>query len=351
VAAAIRTAIRGLRELAYRGLSDLGALDRIAASAWRQRRLVIMAYHGVSLHDEHQCFPELFVTPEFLERRFGALRRGKFNVLRLEEAAQRLQEGTLPQRSVALTFDDGFYNFHAAALPLLDKFGYPATNYASTYYVLNQRPIPGLALQYILWRARSKSLSAGTLPGQTKAVDLGSERQREELALTLLPLVEGSVGNQRRHDEYLYELSARLDVDFGEIVDRRLLHLMTLDELKEASARGVDVQLHTHRHRTPRDETAFRREVIQNREILEFATRCPAVHFCYPSGDVDRSMLPWLRQLGVITATTCDAGLATALHDPLMLPRYVDTMLQSDIMFEAWLTGATQVLSFRPARS
>ena len=56
-----------------------------------------------------------------------------------------------------------------------------------------------------------------------------------------------------------------------------------------------------------------------------------ATHFCYPSGDYSRDFLPWLRQLGIRSATTCVPGLA------------------SDFSFDAWLDGTAVLLPRRRA--
>jgi peptidoglycan/xylan/chitin deacetylase (PgdA/CDA1 family) len=128
------------------------------------------------------------------------------------------------------------------------------------------------------------------------------------------------------------------------------LNLMTPEEVTDIARRGFDVQLHTHRHRTPREKSVFCSEVVENRRILEELTGRPAIHFCYPSGDHDLAFLPWLRDLRVETATTCDPSLARAEHDPLLLPRYVDTMAQSEVMFEGWLSGAAEVLNLKGSR-
>jgi peptidoglycan/xylan/chitin deacetylase (PgdA/CDA1 family) len=122
--------------------------------------------------------------------------------------------------------------------------------------------------------------------------------------------------------------------------------LLTEEELAELARRGHDIQLHTHRHRTPRDETLFRKEIRENREVLEACTGRPAIHFCYPSGDVDDMFLPWLRETNVATATTGRAALATRDDDPLLLPRYVDTMAQSDLVFESWLCGIADLVKW-----
>ncbi len=343
----LRKAARHVRNGILAGFRTVGGFRGVASSAWRRRRLLILCYHGVSLQDEHEWDPELFVTPAFLRRRFDILRDKGYAVLPLGEAICSLQRGVLPPRSVVLTFDDGFYNFFSAAAPILEEFKYPATNYVSSYYCINQRPILGLTLRYLLWRARSQMLPLRVLPGQEGPVDLADLQQREKLAGSLFKEVRKLSSNRDAQHAWLGEVATQLGIDWENIVRSRLFHLMTAAEVTETARRGFDIQLHTHRHRTPRGKSAFCGEVIENRRVLEELTGRPATHFCYPSGDVDSVFLPWLHELGVETATTTFVGLARADHDPLLLPRYVDTMAQSEIVFESWLSGAGAMLSRR----
>jgi peptidoglycan/xylan/chitin deacetylase (PgdA/CDA1 family) len=340
----LHKAARYVRHAALAGFRALGGLGWVAASAWRRRRLLILCYHGVSLRDEHEWDPELFVTSAFLRRRFEILRDRGYAVLPLGEAVRRLRDETLPPRCVVLTFDDGFHNFFAAAAPLLEEFGYPATSYVSTYHCVHQRPVTGLALRYLLWRARARALAPGVLAGQDEAIALESPRQRERLAATMLDRASALPGDAAAQQAWLGDVAERLGVDWNSIVSTRLFHLMTPDEIADVARRGTDVQLHTHRHRTPREESAFRGEVLENRRIVEGLAGRRATHFCYPSGEVDPVFLPWLRDLEVETATTCRVGMAKPGHDPLLLPRYVDTMAQSEVMFESWLSGAGAML-------
>ena len=69
------------------------------------------------------------------------LARAGYNVLPLSEAVNRLQHGTLPDRAVVITFDDGLHDFYSVALPILESFGYPVTLYLTTYYVEFNRPV------------------------------------------------------------------------------------------------------------------------------------------------------------------------------------------------------------------
>lgn len=346
---ALRRVARRVRHAGLAAFRAARGYGWVADSAWRRRRLLILCYHGVSLRDEHEWNPYLYVTPAFLKRRLEILRRARYRVLPLGEAVRRLRGGDLPPRSVAITFDDGYYNFYAAAAPLLEEYGVPATNYVSTYYCVRQRPIPPVAIRYLLWVARRRVLEPGMLPGQSRRVELGDPAQRERLAEALTDAPQDPARDRASQEAWLGEVAARLGIDWDEFLRSRLFHLMNEAEVRDMARRGFDIQLHTHRHRTPRDKQAFSSEVTENRRILEALTGRPATHFCYPSGDVDAVFLPWLRELGVDTATTTAiAGMADAAHDPLLLPRFSDTMAQSEVVFEGWLCGVGDIL--RPRR-
>jgi len=108
-------------------LSSLGALridQATLRTRWRRNRLLILGYHGVALDDEHHWDPELYMTAAVLCRRLELIRDAGCRVLPLDDAVRRLYAGDLPPRSVALTFDDGGYDFYARAFPIVEAFGY-----------------------------------------------------------------------------------------------------------------------------------------------------------------------------------------------------------------------------------
>ena len=109
-----------------------GASGLLSGSAWRRHRLLILCYHGVSMYDEHE-WADLYISPETLRRRMELVARARCHVIPLSEAVDRLQKGTLPDRAVALTFDDGLHDFFSVAFPIVEWFGYPVTLYLTTY--------------------------------------------------------------------------------------------------------------------------------------------------------------------------------------------------------------------------
>jgi peptidoglycan/xylan/chitin deacetylase (PgdA/CDA1 family) len=334
---------------ALKALKVAGAFSLMRDSRWRQDRLLILCYHGISLDDEHHWRPALYMAPSQLETRLSLLKAGGYNVLPLGEALQRLQAGSLPQRSVAITFDDGTYDFYRRAYPLLRRYGFPVTVYQTTYYSDHQLPVFNLMCSYLLWKQRGKMLSGGSAIGLDDQLDLRAEAGRQQIVRKLIAMAEERGLSGQEKNEIARDLASMVGVDYDDLASRRLLHVMKPEEVKELAVEGVDFQLHTHRHRTPRDRSLFQREIRENRDRLTQLTGKVASHFCFPSGVYDRQFLPWLSEEGVQSATTCDVGMVTSKDEPLLLPRFIDTTRRSDVEFESWLTGVGDLLAVRRA--
>jgi peptidoglycan/xylan/chitin deacetylase (PgdA/CDA1 family) len=336
-----------LRRVALSTLKTSGVFSIVKNSDWRRQRLLILCYHGVSLEDEHQWWPALYVSPLLLERRFNILKKGDYNVLSLDDALQRLYKKELPPRSVAITFDDGAYDFHRRAHPILAKFGYPATVYLTTYYSNKQLPVFNLICPYLMWKARNLGAVDLSEFGIGHPVNLASDEARREATAQMMVWAERENLTADQKDQAAASLAARLHIDYREIVAKRILQVMNQQEVRQLAAAGIKFQLHTHRHRTPLDEKLFRREIRENRDCIAAAAGHTATHFCYPSGVYRPQFLPWLSAEQVVSATTCDTNLASAQDNPLLLPRLVDTSGRSDLEFESWVNGVGYFLSSR----
>jgi hypothetical protein len=91
----------------------------------------------------------------------------------------------------------------------------------------------------------------------------------------------------------------------------------------------------------PQERDLFVKEIEDNRRALEFGGKDNGLfrHFCYPSGIYYPETAEWLRQCGILTATTCVSGIASQLSDPYYLPRFSDSMNIPGLVFEGWLCG------------
>ncbi len=300
-----------------------------------RRKLRILCYHGFSLADEHEFRPGVFLRPSTFRRRLAYLAERRFSVLPLGEALDRMRQDRLPPAAVAITIDDGFFSVYDRALDILREFSFPATVYVSSYYCRFDHPVFRLAVQYMFWRTarRPVDLSGLDVPGLD-----GRGDDAETTMWKIIDHGETACNEPGRH-ALAAELGKCLDVDYRQICRSRILSLMEPEEISELPTAGIDVQLHTHRHRFPESETEVAREIADNRAFLQPLVDAPLEHFCYPSGVWSPNHWPPLSAAGVTSAVTCEPGFNDSSTPPLALRRFLDDEVIPQIEFEAEVTG------------
>jgi peptidoglycan/xylan/chitin deacetylase (PgdA/CDA1 family) len=340
--------LRGLKLSMLHASRALGLFRLVRDSGRRRQQLLILCYHGISIDDEHEWAPGLYMSQDAFASRLALLKRGRYVILPLADAVRRLHEGTLPARSVAITFDDGNFDFYSRAWPVLEMMGVPATVYLTTYYCDNNLPIFPLAVSYLMWKRRGILAALPVGSRQPLTIDTRSAEARRRTHDALLLHAQDEVLSGIEKDALAASLAAVLDIDYGPIRRRRLLHIMNPSEVRELAAAGVDFQLHTHRHRSPLDPQAYATEIADNRARITAYTGTTPTHFCYPSGVCMPEFAAWLEAQGVTSATTCEPGMATAATSRFELPRLLDHSEMTDVEFEAWLSGIGALLPRRP---
>ncbi|HLO28603.1 MAG TPA: polysaccharide deacetylase family protein [Anaerolineales bacterium] len=93
----------------------------------------ILMYHSISPKASRKFRP-FALSPELFGAHLAYLYENSYTPLSVSQWATALQGGTsqLPARPVVITFDDGFLDFYHAALPVLLKYGFPATLFIVT---------------------------------------------------------------------------------------------------------------------------------------------------------------------------------------------------------------------------
>jgi len=335
-----------LRQVVFRGVEGIGLGGLVSRSHWRSQRLLILCYHGFSRADEHHWNPTLFMTPDVFRHRIQLIRAGGYQVLPLAEAVTSLLAGQLPPKSVSITVDDGGKDFITSAYPVIQELGIPVTVYVSTYYVFDRRPVFDVGVSYFLWKggqSRAKLPSQHWLAG---SLDLSTKGAWQDASRKAYDFSRANRLSADEKHSLLKELARDLRLDFDAVMEDEFLHLMSSKDLTSLDPTLVDLQLHTHRHRVPKEDTLLQREIEDNRAALARIgfPQSRLSHFCYPSGVYRHAQLGVLRKLGIRSATTCVPGLAAVGDDPLLLPRFIDNALISEAGFKGWLSGIGAIL-------
>jgi peptidoglycan/xylan/chitin deacetylase (PgdA/CDA1 family) len=308
----------------------LSAADRFGLFALARRasaaRLRILCYHGLWTTPGFQYGDRLFMPPEQFEQRMTRLKRSGYPVLGLDEAVTALGEARLPANSVVITIDDGWASTYTHMLPVLEALDLPSTVYVTSWYIGRNLPVVNKAVDYLFARA-------GRDQGQAKPV---------ADAIEALPY------DQREPALRDLSVSLGLPLDWWET---RQFHSMTEAEVAACLHRGMDVQLHTHRHRaTP---ATLARELEENRALLARWTGLPPshfTHFCYPSGEYEPEAEPLLAAQNIRSATLIDQGTNAYGAAPYRLRRFLDGRSVTDAEFDAYLSGALDVIDAAAAR-
>ena len=337
--------LRTLKQGCLAAGRSCGLFKLASSSHFRNSRLLLLGYHGVSLEDEHRWDPSLFLSPDMFRRRMEALKRSACTVVSLEEGLGLTAVGKLPDRAVVLTFDDGTYDFYKIAWPILREFGYPATLYLTTYYVELPYPVPREIWPYMLWRTDISSVNAREILGKDVIFNLKDESGREEALRKVVSFADSEKMDGHHRNALSKKLAQLLGIDFDALCRSRICQLLRPEEVHELARNGVSVQMHMHHHKSPATHEAFIDNLRANREFITEMTGSEPNHFCYPSGHYNQESVRWLRDYGVKSATTCDLGLCSAKTDYLLIPRLIDTSNISDTGFESWLVGVGALLS------
>ncbi|MHB8773325.1 MAG: polysaccharide deacetylase family protein [Syntrophales bacterium] len=93
-----------------------------------RRRPRIVNFHRIT---EASVVREIRITPQVFRSQIEYLSR-EYNIIHLEEMVVGMESGKIPEKSVALTFDDGYRDNYEFAFPVLREFSAPATIFVTT---------------------------------------------------------------------------------------------------------------------------------------------------------------------------------------------------------------------------
>ena len=121
----------------------LGAGSSASATA-AEVQFVTIGYHDVRDNLARHYDPDQYaVTAEHLAGHFRWLAGEGYTVISIDDVlAARRGERQLPEKSVLLTFDDGFRSVYTHVFPLLKSFGYPAVVSPVTSWIETEKTIP-----------------------------------------------------------------------------------------------------------------------------------------------------------------------------------------------------------------
>lgn len=282
-------------------------------SRWVQARVLggalILGYHRI--HAALDDVYDVCVSPENFDGHMHALRTYACPIT-LSKLVQCLRQGSLPPKSVAVTFDDGYADNLHFAKPILEKHGIPATVFICTGYAGKEFWWDELAQLVMSSSADPRELRLQPEGLQTKWDLLQASSQAEDPDI------------RRQYHRALYRFFLSLDAeDQNDAMDaiRRwsgvpaneshISRALNGEELLQLADGGlIEIGAHTHHH-PMLPGLSFERqreEILTNKRELEALLGKPITAFAYPNGRATAEAKQIVREAGFEYA-------CTSLHD------------------------------------
>jgi peptidoglycan/xylan/chitin deacetylase (PgdA/CDA1 family) len=288
-------------------------------SLFKRKNPVILIYHSVRAKDSPHVYPDNIIDTQSFEKQMLYLSTKK-NLVNLLDLSNYLNGAkNLPDNAVAVTFDDGYYDFYSNAYPILQRYNVPCTVFP-IINLLNGGEIKWEDyLAMMISTTKNKSL---TIKSINKVYDLSSQRSRLSCIRYLNDMLIGM--ERQKRTELLHEMEGQLRRPMN---STEPLYL-SWKEVKELHGNLVSFGSHSYCHRdlTELSENDLEYEISTSKKELEKNLNESCVFFCYPHGKkrhFNIAIKDLLRRSGFRVAVTTIPGRISRGSDPLELRRII----------------------------
>jgi peptidoglycan/xylan/chitin deacetylase (PgdA/CDA1 family) len=253
--------------------------------------LSILTYHRFADLSGHESFDDgvVDVTLEEFNQHVASLKR-HFNIVGIDEICALAAGKRLARNAVAITFDDGYLDCYAHALPILERHGCKAIFFVPTAFI-SERRIPWWdRVAYVIKHAPRNHIALE----YPLRIELLLRGNRSPLVARLLRLIKNH--HPLDLDRFLDELSDAAGVAWTRDLERASAErlLMTWDQVRALRTAGMDVQSHSRTHRILQtlSPEELDDELRGSRVDLERELGEPPRALAYPVGDPLKSNSP-----------------------------------------------------------
>lgn len=107
-------------------------LKRYVKSALVRHEAIVLTYHSVIPDSSSLISIPHHLRESLFREHIHHLSASGYNCISLSHLARNLKSRKLPKKTIAITFDDGFYNNYSIAYPILKERDVPATLFITT---------------------------------------------------------------------------------------------------------------------------------------------------------------------------------------------------------------------------
>ncbi len=277
----------------------------------------ILTYHRVlparEIRRGNHLNTSILVSQELFERQIRYLVR-QHQLVAMDDLPQSLQKET--GFRVAITFDDGYKDNLAYALPVLKQYQAPATVYVTTRFPEGDSRMWWYELADICQSRRRLDFIWKNQPYRWGIDTLEKKRRCYDIVQSLILSLPDSERPQ------IMALIRKNDP-----IKRYPENCLTWKEIRSLSLNPlITIGAHTLSHARLRElsEADARKEIRGSKELLEQKLGCKVAHFSYPYGSLNNfgnREVDIVAQAGFATAVTGQCEHVGASPDLYRLPR------------------------------
>lgn len=268
--------------------------------------LRIVYYHRIN--DENDPFLPSMPVGKFEEHiRFLAKH---YRILSVREALHRLDNGGPPEPAVAVTFDDGYGDNYTFALPVLERYGVPATVFLTTGSLDLREPMWFEVLSVALKKSPKEHVDLEL--AVPRRFPLRTQADRLAANDAIFAWLRTLPDSERRLQ--LEDILRRLNAPPAPELSGRML---TWDQVRDMQTRGIDFGGHTVTHpfvsRLTRERAIS--EIGDCKQRIEDELQQRVEHFAYPSGR-ELDFQPWNKRIVAEAGYKAAVSTIWGVNDP-----------------------------------
>lgn len=270
-------------------------------------KLEILAFHRILPQAEKYFIPPMSLARETFSSLMRAV-SNRYQVLSLNETAQKISNKELTGKVVCLTFDDGYLDNYEHAADILADQGLPATFFVPVRQICNQEVYWWDYLDYLLHNsmdefcAWSKDNDPPISADGSEFIEATRKSRPDILARNLVRKL--NLMSRKDRENFLTSAARQ----FGPYQGPRLL--MNKKEMKKLVDSGFELGSHTVSHvpLTDLSPEQAEKEIMESRQTLEQIFNTKISSFCYPRGVWNQDLAAMVQKAGYECAVTTVFG-------------------------------------------
>jgi peptidoglycan/xylan/chitin deacetylase (PgdA/CDA1 family) len=301
-------------------------------------------YHRISNYaqgDEFYSGFEIGVSKENFEKQMQYIRE-KMNPISLKDLVECIIKSmTIPERAVAITFDDGYGDNYTIAYPILKRYKIPATIFLATGYIetssifwwdkvaeiIKKTKAPFIELKNFCSFSNDKAFLFETIA-------LMGHKDKENAIMILVKLFK--TFDYEKISNATEVLQDKLKVADTDIEKQPMLDWAQIEEMCK---NGIDIGAHTVNHPdlTKINVEEVEEEICQSKKTIEERLNRQVSHFAYPYGlgeNYNKNIERIAKNLDFQSICTAETGIVTIKSDVFNLKRV--SMPNSSLSHSIW---------------